>query len=180
MTKRSWNQHFFTSLHVKCLKRLIDNENSRQPYFLLIDWLASKLHRYQSNRDFVGYGGRSSIHECLTGLLESVVSGEDTPGNSKRSYGYASTGQSQIQSTVGPPWIWLVPAHSMDDWLDWGLGNCEARLMPWAPCHVPWGIPEQVLQHVRLHCPAHGVCLVFNGSWVGYACQLALAWILGT
>lgn len=36
------------------------------------------------------------------------------------------------------------PAHPKDAWLDWDLGNWEAKSTPWILCHVPQTIPKTI------------------------------------
>lgn len=50
----------------------------------------------------------------------------------------------------------LVLALHTDAQSDLDLGNWEARPVPWAFCQVVFGIPEQFLWCVRMHCSAVG------------------------
>lgn len=90
-------------------------------------------------------------------------------------------GQSQIRSTLGPPWIRLVPVHPTDARLDWDLGNMEASSTTWALSFL--GPFLSSLQCGRAYCPAIGECcchrrvyLVCNSFWVGGACEVASTW----
>lgn len=38
----------------------------------------------------------------------------------------------------------------------WNLGTFVIGLRPWALCHIPWAIPDQLLWCVRAHCPEGG------------------------
>ena len=89
-------------------------------------------------------------------------------------------GQSQIQSTLGPQWIRLVPVHPTDTRLNWDLGNMGASSTTWA---LSFLVP---LQCGKAYCPAIGDCrchegvyLVCNSFWVGGTCEVASTWMPG-
>ena len=67
----------------------------------------------------------------------------------------AADSLSPVSCEVGPQWIRLVcSAHLQDAWLDWDLGNLEAKSTPWTPGCVPQTIPEPFLQCGMVRYPA--------------------------
>lgn len=85
---------------------------------------------------------------------------------------------SPVSCEVGPPRIWLCPAHSTNTWSDWDLGNLEVKLTLLTLCSVIiWGT-LQCLHGDREHYPAivefcchNEVYLVCNNVLVGGTCH---------
>ncbi len=62
---------------------------------------------------------------------------------------------SPVSCEEEPPWIRLVfSSHPSDAWLDWDLGNSDAKLTPQTHCWAPQTIPEPFLLCGRAHYPA--------------------------
>lgn len=70
-------------------------------------------------------------------------------------------GQSQVWSTMEPPWIRFVPEHPTDTRSDLSPENLEAKLTPRALRHVPPAIPEQFVQ---FGMAVHPVVKIYNQS----------------
>ena len=79
---------------------------------------------------------------------------------------------SAVSCEVEPIWTRLaVPA---DAWLDWDLGNLEARATPWTH-HVPQTIAKQFVQCSRAHYPTErGHCHWRMLPWRGVFPQCIL------
>lgn len=64
-----------------------------------------------------------------------------------RSCVHAATGQSQVwakEFSSGIKGTAGVPECPMNGQSDWDLEKVEAKLTPWALCHIPQAIPEQI------------------------------------